>query len=251
MKNELDYSVFIERYLDDEMSQDEKLWFIRELRGNPDLKRELGIRESLNTAIHETEIMDFRKQLESVFEESRIELEHKSSHLGHRRRLAVISSSLAVILAGMLWFWLSFHNMSSQKIYDKYFSPAEAGLTFRSEENEDNSELQMAMHFYELGKYEEALPRFERILRDDPTRLGLNLYSGISQMEVKRYQEANRSFQKIINNHYILYLEQAEWYLAFCYLMTDDIKKAREQFMLIENRKGYYHRQAQKILRRI
>ena len=70
-------------------------------------------------------------------------------------------------------------------------------------------------------------------------------------MEIKRYNDANKSFRKIIDGNYILYLEQAEWYLAFCYLMTDNREKAREQFTLIENRKGYYQDKAKRILKRI
>jgi tetratricopeptide (TPR) repeat protein len=251
MKNELDYSVYIERYLDGEMSGDEKQWFIRELKGNPALKRELGLRERLNEAIHETEIMDFRRQLESVFEESRVEIESKRRHVVTRRKIAAVSSSLMIAFAGILMLLLSYRNLDNQKIYEKYFNPAEAGLTFRSTESTDNSELQTAMQYYETGKYEQALSHFENILRTDPTRLGLNLYSGISQMEIKRYHDANKSFHRIIDNNYILYLEQAEWYLAFCYLMTDDIKKARDQFARIEDRNGYYQHQARKILRRI
>ena len=251
MKNELDYSVYIERYLDGEMSPEEKLWFTRELKGNPALKRELCLRERLNESIRETEIMDFRKQLESVFEESRVEIESKHHHLRARRRIAAVSSSLIIALAGTLTLWLSYRNLDNQKIYEQYYSPAEAGVTFRSEGKADNSELQTAMQYYESGNYEQALFHFEKILRNDPTRLGLNLYSGISQMEVNRYRDANTSFHKIIDNNYILYIEQAEWYLAFCYLMTDDLEKARDQFMLIENRKGYYQHQARRILRKI
>ena len=146
---------------------------------------------------------------------------------------------------------MSYYNLDNQKIYEKYFRPAEAGLTFRSEGTAYDNELRTAMQYYESGKYEQALYHFENILKADNTRIGLNLYTGISQMEIKKFNEANKSFHKIIDSNYILYLEQAEWYLAFCYLMTDDIKKAREQFALIENREGYYQYRARKILRRI
>ena len=67
----------------------------------------------------------------------------------------------------------------------------------------------------------------------------------------ERYSDANTSFHKIIDNNYILYIEQAEWYLAFCYLMTDDRKKAEEQFGMIADRNGYYQHQARKILKKI
>ncbi|MBN2273116.1 MAG: hypothetical protein JXR41_00265 [Bacteroidales bacterium] len=250
MRNELDYSVYIERYLDGEMSQDERLWFTSELQGNPALKRELGMRERVNEAIRETEIMDFRKQLNAVFEESGIEIQSKQQY--HKRtRIAVVSSAFLVSVTVVLLLFMSYANPDNQKIYKKYFRPAEAGLTFRSEGSDYDNELKAALEFYEAGKYEQALYHFENILKADKTRIGLNLYTGISQMEIKRYNEANKSFNKIIDNNYILFLEQAEWYLAFCYLMTDDIQQAREQFMLIENRKGYYQHQARKILRRL
>ncbi|MBN1414215.1 MAG: hypothetical protein JW973_03865 [Bacteroidales bacterium] len=251
MKNELDYSIFIERYLDGNMTQDERLWFTHELKGNPSLKKELGLRERLNEAIRETEIMDFRKQLDAVFEESGVKVENK--HLQHytRRRIAAVSSAVMIAFTGALLLLLSYRNLDNQKIYDKYFQPAEAGLTFRSEGNTIDNELRTAMQYYEAEKYEQALLYFEKVLQRDSTRIGLNLYSGISQMGVERYNDANASFHKIIDNNYILYLEQAEWYLAFCYLMTNEFKKAKEQFTIIENRKGYYQHQARKILRRI
>ena len=251
MKNELDYSLYIERYLDGEMSKEERLWFTRELGGNPLLKRELGLRERLNEAIHETEIMDFRKQLETVFESSGLEMERKHRQPYPRRRFAAVSSTVLIALAGVLAIILSHRNLDNNILYEKYFKPAEADLTFRSEGTPNDIELQTAMHYYETGKYDQALLSFEKILREDNSRIGLNLYSGISQMEVEEYTDANTSFRKIIDNNYILYLEQAEWYLAFCYLMTEDMQKAREQFRLIANRKGYYQYQARKILRRI
>jgi hypothetical protein len=146
---------------------------------------------------------------------------------------------------------LSDRNMENKEIFETYFRPAEPGLTYRSEENLADLELRTAMQNYENGNYEQALRGFENILRSDSTRIGLNLYSGISQMEIQRYKDANASFRKIVDNRYILYIEQAEWYLAFCYLMTDDRKKAEEQFGMIADQKGYYFRQARKILKKI
>jgi len=107
------------------------------------------------------------------------------------------------------------------------------------------------MHYYEIGDYVQALHGFETVLRSDSTRIGLNLYSGISQMEIKRYKEAKTSFHRIMDDNYILYMEQAEWYLAFCYLMTDNREKAEEQFERIADQKGYYKHKARKILKKI
>ena len=251
MKNELDYSFYIERYLDGEMSKEEKLWFTRELKGDPSLKKELELRKKLNEAVRETDVIDFRKQLQGVFEKSHVETLSRSRIFPLSRRIAVGLSALAIAFSGGLLVLLSNHPMENREIYEAYFKPAEPGLTYRSEENATDIELRSAMLFYEKGEYEQALRGFESVLRSDSTRIGLNLYSGISQMEIKRYSDANTSFHAIIDNNYILYIEQAEWYLAFCYLMTDNRKKAEEQFEMIADREGYYQHQARKILKKI
>jgi len=251
MKNELDYTFYIERYLDGEMLKDEKLWFTRELKGNPSLKKELELRKKLNDAIRETDVIDFREQLQGVFETSQVETMGKTRTFRLNRKIAVALPAFIIAVAGGLFLLLSDRNMDHREIYEAYFSPAEPGLTYRSEENPADLELRTAMQNYENGKYEQALRGFENVLRSDSTRIGLNLYSGISQMEIRRYKDAHASFSKIVDNHYILYIEQAEWYLAFCYLMTDDREKAEEQFGMIAEQKGYYHRQARKILKKI
>jgi len=251
MKNELDYSFYIERYLDGEMSNEERLWFTRELKGNHSLKMELELRKKLNDAIRETEVIDFRKQLQDVFETSHAETRNRNHVFHLNRRIAAGLSAVLIALAGGLMFLLPERNLENNEIYETYFKPAESGLTYRSEENATDNALRNAMQYYENGDYEQALSGLESILRSDSTVIGLNLYAGISQMEIERYKDANVSFHKIIDNNYILYLEQAEWYLAFCYLMTNDRKKALEQFGMIAGREGYYQHQARRILKKI
>jgi tetratricopeptide (TPR) repeat protein len=251
MKNELDYSFYIERYLDGEMAKDERLWFTHELKCDPSLKKELELRKKLNDAIRETEVIDFRKQLQGIFEVSHADASGKSHSFPVSRRTVVGLSAVIVALVVSMVLLLTKHNMDNKEIYTTYFKPAEPGLTYRSQENAADIELRTAMQYYENGNYALALRGFENILRSDSTRIGLNLYSGISQMEIERYKDANASFYKIIDNNYILYIEQAQWYLAFCYLMTDNRDKAREQFGMIAGRDGYYQHQARRILRKM
>lgn len=251
MKNELDYSHFIERYLDGEMSKEEKLWFTRELKGDPSLKREFELRRKLNEAIGETDVIDFRKQMHVLVESSHTESLRRHRVFPVSRKIAVAAAAIIVACAGGLLVFLSDHSWDNTKIYEAYFRPVEPSLTYRSGENHVDAELRTAMQCYEHGDYELALRGFENVLRSDSTRIGLNLYSGISQMEIKRYSDAHSSFNKIIDNQYILFIEQAEWYLGFCYLMTENVEKAEKQFAMIADRQGYYQKQARKILRKL
>jgi len=115
MKNELDYSFYIERYLDGEMSKEEKLWFTRELKGDPSLKKELELRKKLNDAVRETDVIDFRKQLQGVFEKSHVETWSRSRIFPLSRRIAVGLSALAIAISGGLLILLSNHPMEYKK----------------------------------------------------------------------------------------------------------------------------------------
>jgi hypothetical protein len=46
-------------------------------------------------------------------------------------------------------------------------------------------------------------------------------------------------------------MEDAEWYLALCYVRTNDMKKASDELKVIKNSRSIYSKNAAKILRQI
>jgi thioredoxin-like negative regulator of GroEL len=66
-------------------------------------------------------------------------------------------------------------------------------------------------------------------------------------MEVEKYQKATHSFQTIITDNNNLFIEQAEWYLAMCYLKTEDNTKAKEMLDQLIKKESYYKEMAKKI----
>ncbi len=156
-----------------------------------------------------------------------------------------------MIIGSLLVLFLRNKSYSNEEIYAMYYRPYEATMNFRSADANINSDLRTAMKYYENKDFRNALVLFEKILNDDSSRIGLNLYSGISHMEVKEYNDANSNFQKIIDDKYSLYIEQAEWYLGFCYLMTDNTDKAKRQFKQIAGQNGFYTDRAIEILNKM
>ena len=77
------------------------------------------------------------------------------------------------------------------------------------------------------------------------------LYAGISLMETNNFSEAKKSFQTIINNNDIYYIQQAEWYLGLCYLKAGKTKKAKKQFRKIVSCQGFYENKAKEILNKL
>ncbi len=140
---------------------------------------------------------------------------------------------------------------SSATLYAQYYQPADINMSFRTAEDIVDSDLRLAMLHYENREFTKAIVLFEKILETDNSRIGLNLYSGISQMEIKQYAEANKSFKRIIDHQANAFIESAEWYLGLCYLMTDENEKAREVFNSIASSDGYYRKEARRILKKM
>jgi tetratricopeptide (TPR) repeat protein len=253
MKNDLNYAEFVERYLDGEMGKDELIWFEKELDSNPQLQKELALRRKINVAILEKDVMELRNQLEEICSSPVLQetaVRKKTAAL--RRRLLIAGSFITiVVVAGFFVLFLGNKSYSNEEIYAMYYKPYEASMNFRSADVNINDELRTAMQYYENKDFRNALLLFEKILNDDPSRIGLNLYSGISHMEIQEYNDANRDFQKIIDDRYSLYIEQAEWYLGFCYLMTGNTEKASEQFEHIAAQDGYYKDEAIEVLKKM
>jgi tetratricopeptide (TPR) repeat protein len=248
MKNQLNYSEFIERYLDGEMGEQELIWFEKELEANSWLQNEVSMRKKIDKAISEKKLMQYRAQLDEV--SAAYEKTEKRAPV--RKMPVVAGSVLASILVGVLiLLFFTGRQYTNEQLFNKFYQSYDATMSFRSAEDNLNSDLAIAMQKYEEGNFRGALVLFEKILRTDPSRIGLEFYSGMSHFEIKEYENANKSFQKVIDNKFNMYIEQAEWYLGLCYLVTNDIKNAKKQFEKIANSNGFYSAKAKKIARQL
>ena len=96
-----------------------------------------------------------------------------------------------------------------------------------------------------MGKYKEALALFSKADHN----MTVKFYSGISYLEVNELEDAEASFQAVIDNKDNLFIEQAEWYLALCYLKMNMNKDAKILFTEIANSDGFFNNKAQEILK--
>jgi tetratricopeptide (TPR) repeat protein len=249
MKSQINYSEFIERYLDGEMTGQELIWFEKELDSNKWLQNELNLRKKVNQAILDESSMKYKDELEEAYA-AYIDDDKGSSD--RKRKFIVAGSALISVVAGVILILsLTGKQYTNEQLFDRYYKSYEPNTTFRSADNELNSDLVLAMKFYENREYHEALKLFERILVNDPSRIGLNFYSGVSQMEIENYELAGKSFDKVIDDRYNMYIEQAEWYLSLCYIVTGQDDKAAHLLEKIINDNGYYRKNARSMLRKL
>ncbi len=90
-----------------------------------------------------------------------------------------------------------------------------------------------------------------KCLASDPKYMESTMLYGVSNYEEENYPEAKQSFTKVIDNNNNLFLEDAQWYLALCYLKTDEKEKAIDQLNFIKKSESIYRDDARKILRKM
>jgi tetratricopeptide (TPR) repeat protein len=244
----IDFSYFIERYNAGEMDESEKQWFRKELRDNEKLRKEVELRSKTDTVLKNQDLMNLRNKLNSI------EKQRKET-IPVRKSPRAVNIKYAAALAGFILIGsialLSNRKLSNEEILDQYYTPYEAASASRSGELVVNTDYDLALDYYSIRDYRNAAIYFSKVLENDPGNMHSQLLNGISNFENQNYPAAEGSFSKVIadNNNY--YIDHAQWYLALCYIRTDEKLKAIEQLAIIEKSKTIYRKDARKILKSI
>jgi lipopolysaccharide biosynthesis regulator YciM len=109
----------------------------------------------------------------------------------------------------------------------------------------------MALEYYNIHDYRNAAVYFSKVLEKEPGNMQSTLLNGISNFENHNYPAASSSFIKVIEDNDNYYIDHAQWYLAMCYVKTEEKAKAVKQLSMIENSNTIYRKDARKVLKRL
>jgi len=237
----------VEAYIDGNLNESEVFLFEKMLSSNNKLKRDYMLSTSVNEAIKEYDVIELRESMQQLFvEEPSVK---RLQPTFSRRKMFYAAASIAMIMAagGAVKYFQP--NTDNEAIFQKYYIPYETTVSYRSGNTETDRLLLKAMECYQARDYSKALMLFEEVLETKQSDMALNLYSGISYMETEKYQNASQSFNKIIDNNDNLFVEQAKWYLAMCYIKIQDNNKAEKLLEELIEQNSYYKDLASKVLK--
>jgi hypothetical protein len=244
----IDFSYFIERYNAGEMTETEKLWFQKELDGNKKLREEVSLRNKTDMVLNNNDAILLRKKLSEI-EKSRAKI------AGAKKRNRNMPLKYAAVVAGLLLagsvYLINNSNMTNEEIVNRFYKPYEGVSSFRSQQSVTNSDYSRALDYYNIHDYRKAALYFSKVLSSDAKFIESIMYYGISNYEDKNYPEAELSFKKVVNNDENLFLEDAQWYLALCYLQTNETSLAVSQLNYIRKSESIYRKDAGKMLRKL
>ncbi len=240
----------IEKYIDGELTGKELFNFKDLLSTDNDIKRDYNLSMEINNSIIEDDVMALRETMDYMYaEESEVK---RIPPVFTKRRFYYAAASAALLIAtGGLVQRLARPDLDNNAVFEKYYAPYDVTVTYRSGNTEVDRLWLNALECYEEKDFEHALILFEEVLVTRENDLAVSLYSGISYIEEEKYQKATKSFNNIISHNDNLFIEQAKWYLAMCYLKTENTVKAKNVLNEIIKEESYYRAQAAKVLKDI
>lgn len=247
----IDFSYFIERYNNEEMSISEKIWFEKEMEGNQKLRDEVLLRKKTDNILKNQDVISLRNKL------SRIENSRRTSVKTPRfSRMAIYSTAAAITVMLLIGGSIALYekNLSVDdilKTYEKQYQPSTAQRSFQVNKININDDFEQGLEYFSTSDYKNAAYFFSKVVETNPKNMEATFLNGLSNYEETQFSQAKVSFVKVIDDNKNLYIDQAQFYLAACYLRTSEIEKATPLLETIINEDGIFAKPARKILRRL
>ncbi len=138
-------------------------------------------------------------------------------------RYAAVITALVVVGSAVLF---TGNPVTGDEVINKYYKAYEPPASQRSFQSSENADFSLALEFYNTNDFANAALFFSKVVESNPKDMQSVLMKGVSNFEDKQYPEAKLSFSTVINDNNNLFIETAKWYLALCYIKTNETEKA-------------------------
>ena len=216
----------IVRYVEDEMSSEEKQKMEEDLRADPSLAANVALCRQLRATLEQ--------RLPGGSEEEALRATlggMRGRHFAGEtpvvkmkvnvfRKYVVGLAAAAAVLFAVVMLWPSDY-------LNTYGKTQMVGTTERGEGND--SLMEQAAALFNNGKFDKALPLLERAYHKDSTNQTALFYKGVSLLHTGGIDEARADLQKVYSGG-SLFQSEAAFYLALSYVQKGD-KAAAKQWL--------------------
>lgn len=235
MKGQNDIDDLVLRYIFGQMDDAECKQFEDELNNNPELQNVYKLHLEINKYIDDHEA--------KVVKDRIIEAEnHYFSKNPRKIQLTWFYRAAIFILlltsVGII-YWLSRDKspVNSGELYSQFYEPYDITIDYRSDINLLSDTFRIALEAYDNKAYQQALPMFEFFIDSNEEGSSAHFFAGICSMEMGQFERAINHFQELLKHHNMMFQQQASWYLALCYLKTN--QKTHSKRLLNQISKDY------------
>lgn len=262
----LEEDILIQNYLTQSLSEKENKNFVERLKTDSSFKEKFSLEEEIFKSLNKeewsfiedknhTKVKEYEKifkneetkEIKKILKKEKEKYQKTQNKKTNKKRSYYIAAALVALI-------ISLYNIintkeSTQNIVVNYLNETE--LPSIIERGEQQNELAKAQKLFENKEYNKALQIFEKEMQNQKnTKSVIYLYTGVSQMQINKLEEANKTFQKLIESE-LLDAPKGKWYKALVYIKMNKIKEAKEILNTIVKSKTYNFKKAEKLLKEL
>jgi len=241
----LKYFDLIERYLDNEMQEDERISFDKELEQNEILKKELEVYQAI---VSEVKNGSKRRDLKDKLRDADKDLDQEITLKPHSIKLWQYSIAASILLIIGIGAFYYYYNTGDKyiAIADKYWEH-DNGLAVTM--GEDKSAFDAIMNAYKLKDYKQCNDLLQESLKQKPYNDTLTYYGAVIEHELNNDEISISEFRKVAALPTSIFKEKSEYRLALLLLKSNKVKEAKSILSAIaQNPNHQYVDQAKSIL---
>jgi tetratricopeptide (TPR) repeat protein len=224
--------LWMEQYLNDELSSEEIKNFEIKLKEDLDFRKEFELFKEINNTyknrIGNKEKVDALK--ETLTQLNKKYIKSKSNNKNIQKVININRYSKYLVAAGLVILAGFFFLKNGKPTYLDYNDFEQIELTVRS--NENNVHLKKAQEAFNVKNYSEAEKELEILINEDKTKVSLQLYLAICLLEQNKFKKAEKILKSIKDGNSV-YKTKATWYLALSKLKRQDYKACKKYLKMI------------------
>lgn len=235
----------IEKYLQGELTVEELAIFEQELKTNTTFKEKVDLYSQANSLLARKYANinaenSLKKTLQSIDNK-----EFNKTKINEKRWLKPANLYRITALAAVLIIGI-FLLKPEADLYTQFAQHENIAI---QEKGDNNQFLFEAVNLYNHKKYDEAIPKIEDFLRENPEDTELQMALGISLLETDKVEDAILVFTHIYDENNV-FKSKATWYLALSNVKLEEKSRAIAYLNAIET-SSYYYPQAAKLLKKL
>lgn len=257
----LDDDILIDNYLRGLLTEDEIVSFKLKLESSDEFRQNFELEQALWLSQNEAdwsfskykndEVKVYRRLLEGSDMQSlkknlkqiNTEFKDESTKSVSNWLYYFAAASIAILIC--LGVFMN-QGVSNQELVNEYLYTSDLP-SFVSRADSETSNLIQAQEFFENENYQNALDIFIPALETNQNEASIYLYTGIAQMKLKKYIEAESTLNDLINTN-LIDAEKGYWYKALLYLEQDKTEDAKAILNGIISKSLFNHLEAKELL---
>ena len=258
----LEDDILIERFLRNELSEEEKQTFLDRLDTDAEFREHFAMEKQLSESLDDNswsfvEERDLEEvvEYESLFktEETKnikqailkAQGDYQNSQKPSKNWFLYVAAAVVVVLFSVLMFNNS--PKSNNDLFASYFN--ESDLLSLVDRAGYDSIFNIAQTSFENEEYNNVVKSLSPIV-DTVQNANAYLYLAISQIELDSYSDAEKTLDKLIESN-LLDNQKGYWYKSLLFLKSNQIEKSKKELERIIQNSYYNSQRAEELLKEL